>query len=64
MSQENVELVGRAYEAFDRDLEARLRVLDRAIEWVNPGRCHRAGLRRGHEGDGDVADRGLGAADS
>jgi ketosteroid isomerase-like protein len=50
MSQENVEVVRRAYEAFDVDLDALLRLLDPAIEWVSPSDAIEPGLRRGHEG--------------
>src|SRR5438552_3969878 len=36
MSQDNVEVIRRAYDAFDTDLDALLRLLDPAIEWVSP----------------------------
>ncbi len=54
MSQENVELVRQAYEAFDSDLEALLRVLDPAIEWVSPSDAIEPGVRRGHHGVRDA----------
>ena len=54
MSQENVEIVRRAYEAFDSDLEALLGLLDPAIEWVSPSDAIEPGLRRGHRGVRDA----------
>jgi ketosteroid isomerase-like protein len=54
MSQENVEVVRRAYEAFDTDLEALLRLLDPAIEWVSPSDAIEPGLRRGRDGVRDA----------
>ncbi len=54
MSRENVELVRRAYEAFDSDLEALLRLLDSAIEWVSPSDAIEPGVRRGHQGVRDA----------
>jgi ketosteroid isomerase-like protein len=54
MSQENVELIRRAYEAFDTDLEELLRLLDPAIEWVSPGDSLEPGHRHGHEGVRDA----------
>jgi ketosteroid isomerase-like protein len=54
MSQENVELVRRAYEAFDSDLEALLALLDREIEWVSPDHSIEPGTRHGHKGVRDA----------
>ena len=54
MSQANVELVQRAYEAFDTDLEALLRSLDPAIEWVSPSDSIEPGHRQGHKGVRDA----------
>jgi ketosteroid isomerase-like protein len=50
MSQENVELVRRAYGAFDTDLARLLRMLDPAIEWVSPPHALEPGSRHGHQG--------------
>lgn len=50
MSAENVELVRRAYDVFDADLEALLRLLDPAIEWVSPKDAIEPGVRHGHDG--------------
>ena len=55
MSQaSNVELVRHAYEAFDSDLDALLRLLDPQIEWVSPGDSIEPGTRHGHEGVRDA----------
>jgi ketosteroid isomerase-like protein len=50
MSRENVEIVRRAYEVFDADLDALLRLLDPAVEWVSPADSIEPGVRRGHDG--------------
>ena len=50
MSQQNVELIRRACEAFDTDLDALLRLLDPAIEWVSPSDSIEPGHRRGYSG--------------
>jgi ketosteroid isomerase-like protein len=50
MSRENVEVVRRAYEVFDADLDALLLLLDPAIEWVSPSDSIEPGMRRGHDG--------------
>ena len=50
MGGENTELVRRAYELFDSDLDALLLLLDPTIEWVSPGDALEPGVRRGHEG--------------
>lgn len=48
MSQENVELIKRAYEAFAQGgLDAALDMLDRDVEWVPPELAPTAGARRG-----------------
>ena len=54
MSQQNVELIRRAYEAFDTDLDALLRLLDPAIEWVSPSDSIEPGHRRGLGGVRDA----------
>jgi ketosteroid isomerase-like protein len=54
MSQENVEAVRRAYEAFDTDLDALLLLLDPEIEWVSPSDSIEPGHRRGHSGVRDA----------
>ena len=54
MSQENVELVRRAYKAFDSDLDALLRLLDPEIEWVSPSDSIEPGSRHGHKGVRDA----------
>src|SRR6266487_4965314 len=54
MSQENVELVRRAYGAFDTDLARLLRMLDPAIEWVSPHHALEPGPRHGHQGVRDA----------
>ena len=54
MSRENVELVRRAYEAFDTDLDTLLQLLDRAIVWVSPSDSLEPGERRGHAGVRDA----------
>ena len=50
MSRENVEVVRRAYELFDADLEELLRLLDPAINWVSPADAIEPGVRHGHDG--------------
>jgi ketosteroid isomerase-like protein len=50
MSQEKVDLVRRAYEVFDTDLDALLRLLDPEIEWVSPSDAIEPGTKRGHAG--------------
>ena len=54
MSQENVELVRQAYEVFDSDLDALLRLLDAEIEWVSPSDSIEPGSRHGHKGVRDA----------
>jgi ketosteroid isomerase-like protein len=54
MSRENVELVRRAYEVFDSDLAALLRLVDPAIEWVSPSDAIEPGPRHGHQGVRDA----------
>ena len=54
MSQENVKVVRGAYEVFDTDLDALLRLLDPAIEWISPKDALEPGLRRGHKGVRDA----------
>jgi ketosteroid isomerase-like protein len=54
MSDANVELIRRAYKAFDTDLDALLRLLDPEIEWVSPGDSIEPGLRHGHRGVRDA----------
>src|SRR3954453_13934419 len=50
MGGENLDLVSRAYEEFDTDLDALLLLLDPTIEWVSPGDALEPGVRHGHEG--------------
>ena len=50
MGGDNVEMVRRAYEVFDTDLDALLLLLDRAIEWVSPSEALEPGIRHGHDG--------------
>lgn len=50
MGQEHLDLVTRAYEAFDADLDALLPLLDPEIEWVSPADAIEPGVRRGHDG--------------
>jgi ketosteroid isomerase-like protein len=50
MSRENLEVVRRAYEVFDDDLESLLLLLDPAIEWVSPSDSIEPGIRLGHDG--------------
>jgi uncharacterized protein len=60
VSQDDVELLRRAYAAFARrDLPAMLDVLDPGIEWVDPpGLAAGSGVHRGHEAVlADVLDR-------
>ena len=49
-----MELIQRAYYAFDTDLDTRLGMLDRAIEWVSPSDSLEPGERRGHSGVRDA----------
>jgi hypothetical protein len=58
MSQENVDVVRRASETFDADLDGLLRLLDPAIEWE---RCNRAGSpSRPRRRQGGVRGNGVG----
>ena len=51
MSEENVEIVRRAVEAFEREgLEGSLRHYDPEIEWSTTGAWIEAATYRGHEG--------------
>ncbi len=50
MSQQNVEVVRRAYEVFDGDLDALLALLDPTIEWISPSDAIEPGPRHGHDG--------------
>ena len=54
MSQENVELVRRAYAVFDKDLDRLLALLDGAVEWVSPRDAIEPGVRHGHQGVRDA----------
>jgi ketosteroid isomerase-like protein len=50
MSQENVAVARRAYDAFERDgLDGLLRYLHPEIEWTTTGTFIEAGTYRGHE---------------
>jgi ketosteroid isomerase-like protein len=51
MSQENVELVREAYDAYNREgINGILRYLDPEVEWRNPAESPNAGVFTGHEG--------------
>jgi ketosteroid isomerase-like protein len=50
MGRENVDLVRRAYEVFDTDLDALLLLLDPKIDWVSPSDALEPGVRHGHDG--------------
>jgi ketosteroid isomerase-like protein len=51
MSQENVEIVRSAIEAFNRDgVEAALAYLDTEVEWLGPPEWLEDRLYKGHEG--------------
>src|SRR6476646_7164056 len=51
MSQENVELVREAYDAYNRDgITGILRYLDPEVEWRNAAESPDAGVFIGHEG--------------
>ena len=54
MGGDNVELVRRAYEVFDSDLEALLKLLDPSVEWVSPSDALEPGTRRGLDGVRDA----------
>ena len=54
MSQENVEVVRRAYAVFDTDLNRLLAVLDPAVEWISPSDAIEPGVRHGHQGVRDA----------
>jgi len=51
MSQENVEILRRGYEAFARDdFDGIMPLLDEQIEWRNPEESPIAGVFHGHQG--------------
>lgn len=50
MSRESLEVVRRAYDVFDADLDALLLLLDPAVEWVSPSDSIEPGVRHGHDG--------------
>jgi ketosteroid isomerase-like protein len=51
MSQENLELVRAAYDAYNRDgINGILGYLDPEVEWRNPAESPNAGVFVGHEG--------------
>jgi ketosteroid isomerase-like protein len=57
MSQENIELVRGAFDAFSRDgWDALIGFLDPEIEWVTTGQFVGGQLYRGHEGARDFLD--------
>ena len=47
---ERSDLVRRAYEVFDTDLEALVQMLDPDVEWVSPSDSIEPGTRHGHDG--------------
>jgi ketosteroid isomerase-like protein len=56
MSQENVEIIGRSLDAWNRhDLEALLALTHPEFEYVNAPSAVEPGTRRGHEGLASVA---------
>jgi uncharacterized protein len=57
MSQENIELVRGAFDAFSRDdWDALIGLFDPEIEWVTTGQFVGGQLYRGHEGARDFLD--------
>ena len=54
MSRENLEVVRRAYEVFDADLDALLRLLDPGVEWISPSDAIEPGIRQGYQGVRDA----------
>ena len=51
MSEENVEVVRRLYEAWEREGFGVVReLMDPSIEWVNPAYAVEPGTRRGYDG--------------
>jgi len=54
MSEANVELIRRAYGAFDTDLDALVAMLDPAVDWVSPDDSLEPGRRHGHQGVRDA----------
>ena len=51
MSQESVEVVRRAFDAYEREgLDGLMRYLDPKIEWITTGAFLEAATYRGHEG--------------
>src|SRR5438874_93871 len=54
MSEENVEVVRRAYGVFDTDVGRLLRMLDPSITWVSPRHALEPGSRHGHQGVRDA----------
>jgi ketosteroid isomerase-like protein len=61
MSEENVEIVRRAWEAWERrDIEAMFALLDPAIVWeMHGGAIELRGLYHGHEGVGQLFQQWL-----
>ncbi len=56
MSQQNVEIVRRTIEAFNREgVEAALAYMDPAIEWVGPPEWLEDSLYKGHDGVRKIA---------
>jgi uncharacterized protein len=56
MSQENVEIVRRMYDAWNqRDLESALALTDPEFEYINPPTAVEPGTRHGHDGLAEVA---------
>jgi ketosteroid isomerase-like protein len=45
-----LDIVRRAYEVFDTDLEALLALCDEEVDWVSPDDAIEPGVRHGHEG--------------
>ena len=56
MSQENVELVKRSFEAFSRGgIEAALSYFDPEVEWIGPPEWLEDHLYKGHDGMRKIA---------
>jgi ketosteroid isomerase-like protein len=50
VAEAELDMVRRAYEVFDTDLEALLAFCDEQIDWVSPADAIEPGVRHGHEG--------------
>jgi ketosteroid isomerase-like protein len=50
VSEENVEVVRRAYSVFDEDLDKLLALIDADVDWVSPPDAIEPGVLHGHRG--------------